>query len=65
LVEIGQVVFSQEDFLSSLYNLYNTHTHTQTNTHTHTGESLYATASQMLRWHKNIFRMYTLVLRKH
>jgi hypothetical protein len=54
LVEIRKVVFTQEDFLSSLYNLYNTQTYTHT--YKHTGEALYATVSQMLWWHKNIIK---------
>jgi hypothetical protein len=46
--------FSQEDFLSSLYNLYNTQTYTPTNkhTHTHARTHTHTHASQMLRWHK-------------
>jgi hypothetical protein len=46
LVEIGPVVFHKKIF-EVHYIIYITHTHTNT----HTGESLYATASQMLRWH--------------
>jgi hypothetical protein len=47
LVEIGLVVFHKKIFQVH-YIIFITHTNK------HTGESLYATASQMLRWHKKI-----------
>jgi hypothetical protein len=57
LVEIGLVVFHKIFFKFTIKSIEHTyiqayiHTYIHTHTHTHIGESLYATASQMLRLH--------------